>query len=148
MSAGAGLSRRRFCAGCCQLLAGAALAAGAEEPNRAADPEPVKLTRETRAALKAGDTRDYRRLGKFFLLVDAAGIYAVTAICTHRGCSVTAEGPDGFGCPCHDSEYDRQGRVTQGPAALPLRHLQVREREPGGLLEVDVSREVDVRERL
>jgi Rieske Fe-S protein len=95
-----------------------------------------------------GTLRDYRKEGRFFLLADAGGIYALTAICTHRGCTVHAEGDEGFGCPCHDSEYDRQGAVTQGPAQRPLRHFQVRESSPGGLLEVDLTREVDPLARL
>jgi len=59
---------------------------------------------------------------------------------------VNAAGGEGFHCPCHDSEYDPQGRVTEGPALLPLRHLLVR--EAGGLLEVDVSVTVDPATRI
>jgi Rieske Fe-S protein len=108
----------------------------------------VRTTRETRASFKPGDLRDYRKEGRFFLMADTAGIYAVTAVCTHNGCTVIPQGADGFGCPCHDSEYDLQGRVTQGPAKLPLRHFLVTEPEPGGFLRVDLSRTVDPGARL
>jgi len=142
-----GQGRRAFCAGCCALLAGAALGAG-EEPGRRPDAQPEKTTRETRATMPAGTLRDYRKDGAFFLMADAAGIYAVTAICTHKGCSVYAQGDEGFHCPCHDSEYDRAGHVTQGPAQRALRHLAVREATPGGALVVDVGREVPADERI
>jgi len=141
-------SRRAFCGTCCALLAGAAggalpLWAGPPPP----DPQPLKRLQETRATLKPGMLRDYRKQGAFFLVADARGIYALTAICTHKGCTVTPEGEEGFGCPCHDSAYDRQGQVTEGPAKLPLQHFEVRESEPGGCLLVDLSKPVaaDVR---
>jgi Rieske Fe-S protein len=72
-------------------------------------------------------------------MADEKGVYALTAVCTHNGCTVGAAGAEGFLCPCHDSEYDRQGNVTEGPAKLPLRHLLVRETRPGGPLEVDLA---------
>jgi Rieske Fe-S protein len=128
------------------VLAGRALGAG-EESGRRPDDHPVKTTRETRATMPKGTLRDYRKEGAFFLVADAGGIYAVTAICTHKGCTVYAQGEDGFHCPCHDSEYDRSGTVTQGPAQRALRHLAVRESAPGGALEVDVGKEVAPDER-
>jgi Rieske Fe-S protein len=144
-----GTSRRAFCGTCCSLLAcaaGAGLALQAEAPT--AEAQPLKLLQETRAQLKPGMIRDYRKLGSFFLLADERGIYALTAICTHRGCTVSAEGDSGFGCPCHDSAYDRQGLVIEGPAKLPLKHFDVRESEPGGRLVVDLSKVVGTDVRL
>jgi cytochrome b6-f complex iron-sulfur subunit len=95
-----------------------------------------------------GQVKDYRKPGGFFLIADAGGIYALTSICTHKGCTVYPEGNTGFGCPCHDSEYDLQGSVTQGPAELPLKHFEVTEQSPGGRLVVDLSRTVDPHVRL
>src|SRR5262245_24323396 len=49
---------------------------------------------------------------------DAAGLYAMTAVCTHAGC-VVAVAPvptSGLDCPCHGSAYDRYGAVMRGPA--------------------------------
>lgn len=135
-------TRREFCAGCCLLACGAVLGAQSEPGGE----PPLKRTQETRAGMKPGSVRDYRKLGRFFLMADAAGIYALTSVCTHRGCNVNSAGGEGFHCPCHDSEYDPQGRVTEGPAQLPLRHLLVR--EAGGLLEVDVSVTVDPAARI
>ena len=146
MSAEPGPTRRQFCAGCCLLVACAAL--GASESALPAEDPPLKRTRETRAGLKPGALRDYRKEGRFFLMADDRGIYALTAICTHNGCTVTTSGEEGFLCPCHESEYDQQGRVTQGPARLPLRHLKVLESAPGALLEVDTGTPVEPDARL
>jgi Rieske Fe-S protein len=144
-------SRRTFCATACALLAATALHGGAQAPatpEKAPDPQPLKLTEATRAQMKPGKVLDYRKLGTFYLMADERGVFALTAVCTHRGCLVLSEGATGFGCPCHDSAYDFQGAVTEGPAKLPLRHLAVKEVEPGGLLQVDVSTTVPPETRL
>jgi Rieske Fe-S protein len=141
----AGQSRRTFCAAACALMAATALHGNAQSPDpqeKTPDPQPLKLTEVTRAELTPGKVLDYRKRGAFYLAADEGGIFALTAVCTHRGCLVLSEGPSGFGCPCHDSAYNLQGEITEGPAKLPLRHLEVKEIAPGGLLQVDVSRTV------
>ena len=45
---------------------------------------------------------------------DAIG--AVSAICTHLGCTVLP-GSGALQCPCHDSRFDLTGKYLQGPAA-------------------------------
>lgn len=45
--------------------------------------------------------------------------YGINAVCTHLGCIVpwnTVEKK--FTCPCHGSQYDKEGRVIGGPAPL------------------------------
>lgn len=144
-----GCGRRSFCALAGAFAAAAALPrANAQEPPPDLPEDPRRVTAETRASLPKGTIKDYRKQGRFFLVADARGIYAITAICTHRGCTVHLEGDAGFGCPCHDSEYDLQGTVTQGPAERPLKHFEVREQSPGGFLVVDLSSTVDPRARL
>ncbi|HJU83155.1 MAG TPA: Rieske (2Fe-2S) protein [Holophagaceae bacterium] len=122
------------------LLALASREAGADE-----GPAP-KLVPDTRASVAPGQVRDYRRLGNFFLLSDAKGLYAVSSVCTHAGCSVRPTG-GAFECPCHGSAFDAGGVVTAGPAKLPLKHFEVRESAPGGPLVVDLGKAVapDVR---
>jgi Rieske Fe-S protein len=143
--------RRAFCTSLCALAATATLPGSAQTPppaEQVPDPQPLKLTEVTRAELTPGKVLDFRKLGAFYLASDDRGIFALTAVCTHRGCLVLSEGPTGYGCPCHDSAYDFQGEVTEGPAKLPLRHLEVKAIDPKGLLQVDVSTTVPPETRL
>jgi nitrite reductase/ring-hydroxylating ferredoxin subunit len=45
---------------------------------------------------------------------------AVNLICRHKGCTVDLTGGK-FVCPCHGSEYDIKGKVTQGPSKKDLK---------------------------
>ena len=67
------------------------------------------------------------------------GFWAVSLVCSHLGCT-TEEAGSGYRCPCHGSGYDRQGRVLNGPAKLPLRAVWV-DVDSGGNLVLDISRE-------
>ena len=134
--------RRSFCKLAGSALALMALAGGtaAAAASPAEDGGP-KAVPDTKAGLAPGQIKDYRKLGNFFLLADAQGVYAVSSLCTHAGCSVRPAGT-GFECPCHDSAFDLLGAVTQGPAKLPLKHYEVRESAPGGPLVVDLTKMV------
>jgi cytochrome b6-f complex iron-sulfur subunit len=46
---------------------------------------------------------------------------ALTAVCTHEGCTVTGFDNQRYVCPCHGSQYDTSGRVVNGPAPTALR---------------------------
>jgi cytochrome b6-f complex iron-sulfur subunit len=48
---------------------------------------------------------------------------ALTAICTHEGCTVTGFESGNFVCPCHGSQYSQTGTVVRGPASLALRRF-------------------------
>ena len=57
---------------------------------------------------------------------------ALDAVCPHLGCLVQKKGDvvgdaaaTGFHCPCHGSEFGPDGTLEQGPAAKPLRSLNV-----------------------
>ncbi|MEI6471327.1 MAG: Rieske 2Fe-2S domain-containing protein [Holophagaceae bacterium] len=150
-----GVDRRDFCLG--SLVAGLALACSGcgGGSTVAAESGPVPTlpvtTTDTRAALLAtpdGTTRDYRNQGSFFLVKDATGIYAITAICTHLGCTVGVPVSGHFLCPCHGSQYDLGGANLVGPAVLPLAHLEVTEATPGGFLTVNPARPVAAAARL
>lgn len=52
-------------------------------------------------------------------------IEAVSAICTHTGCLVQ-KASMGFGCPCHKSDFDEEGKPTSGPAPRPLDRLEAK----------------------
>ncbi len=83
---------------------------------------------------------------RLWIYSDDAGLYAISAICTHLGCIVSNGGEEGFHCPCHGSRFDAKGNVTQGPAPKPLMYLQLRI-SPDGQLVVDKQKAVaaDVR---
>jgi Rieske Fe-S protein len=49
---------------------------------------------------------------------------ALSPICTHLGCTVEIE-ESRLVCPCHGSNYDREGRVLRGPAEQPLARYPV-----------------------
>jgi Rieske Fe-S protein len=63
----------------------------------------------------------------------AGDLNVLSLTCTHLGCRVTAT-EDGFACPCHGSCFDREGRVTRGPAQLPLHRLPYSQKD--GLLRI------------
>lgn len=51
-----------------------------------------------------------------------AAVIAVSAICTHAGCTVGYNAAAAtLDCPCHGARYDRNGRVLSGPAQRDLR---------------------------
>jgi Rieske Fe-S protein len=62
-----------------------------------------------------------------------SGFQALSLACTHLGCSVNLSG-QGFACPCHNSHYDLNGNVTQGPATKPLQRLEVKVNPQGRLI--------------
>jgi Rieske Fe-S protein len=67
---------------------------------------------------------------------DAAGIYALSLICTHSGCDMSVDGSVSAGsidCFCHGSVFNSQGAVLRGPAQTSLPHLLVTEDAAGNL---------------
>ena len=64
--------------------------------------------------------------GKPVLLVQqtAGTVTALSAICTHQGCTVMAAKSD-LECPCHGSVFALDGSVKQGPAPSPLPPVDV-----------------------
>jgi Rieske Fe-S protein len=61
----------------------------------------------------------------YLLVLDGGGFVALSSICTHRGCTVDLGGP-GLACPCHGSQYNREGEVVRGPANRALTRYPVR----------------------
>lgn len=51
-------------------------------------------------------------------------VVAFSAICTHKGCTVKADG-SALACPCHGSTFDLTGANTGGPAPSPLPTVEV-----------------------
>jgi cytochrome b6-f complex iron-sulfur subunit len=79
---------------------------------------------------------------RLFVLRDASGFRALSAVCTHLGCNVAHDEGRGFACPCHGSNFDLEGRVLSGPAAWPLPHFPLALSRRGELI-VDLRQTVD-----
>ncbi|HET7710347.1 MAG TPA: ubiquinol-cytochrome c reductase iron-sulfur subunit [Thermoanaerobaculia bacterium] len=95
---------------------------------------------------------------RLFVFRQGAVFHAISAVCTHLGCTVraealpraetkTVEGPSlrmthQFLCPCHGSAYSGDGGNLSGPApkALAWYHLSISPDD--GQLIVDLAREV------
>jgi cytochrome b6-f complex iron-sulfur subunit len=53
----------------------------------------------------------------------ATSFVALTAVCTHQGCTVSDFENQNYVCPCHGSRYSLNGSVVQGPAPSSLRQF-------------------------
>lgn len=79
---------------------------------------------------------------KVFIDRDEKGIYAMSAICTHLGCRVLwMESQNGYHCPCHGAQFDREGTNIEGPAPRPLPRFGISKDRDGKIL-VDKAEEV------
>lgn len=63
---------------------------------------------------------------------DKDGLRAISLTCSHLGCTVE-ERYFGFECPCHNSRYDQDGKVSKGPSTADLRKLHMTKTEDGNL---------------
>jgi cytochrome b6-f complex iron-sulfur subunit len=96
---------------------------------------------------------------RVFVVRDGKSFRAVSAVCTHLGCTVRAEAveqadatdPAGrrqvqvhrFSCPCHGSRYNADGSNVSGPAPRPLPAYRLTLAPDDGQLVVDLSDEVE-----
>ena len=52
-------------------------------------------------------------------------LFALSAVCPHRGCKVRVAADQSFYCKCHGSTFNRDGQVTKGPATRDLPRLSI-----------------------
>jgi cytochrome b6-f complex iron-sulfur subunit len=60
--------------------------------------------------------------GRSFLVARTAqsAFMALTAVCTHEGCTVSNYQNQMYECPCHGSQFSTSGSVVKGPASRSL----------------------------
>ncbi len=83
---------------------------------------------------------------RVFLFRKGNSFSAVSAVCTHLGCTVNLA-PNGFQCPCHGSIFDKNGAVLGGPAPASLAWFEVTLSRDGHLV-IDTSQPVQAGKRL
>jgi Rieske Fe-S protein len=77
---------------------------------------------------------------RVFLFRKGNSFRAVSAVCTHLGCTVNLAG-SGFHCPCHGSVFDQSGTVLGGPAPAPLAWFELTLSRDGHLV-IDTSQPI------
>ena len=78
---------------------------------------------------------------KLFVIRAGSGFRALSAVCTHLGCTVGQQ-DEGYHCPCHGSTFAADGKNTGGPAPRPLPWHPLT-LSGGGALVVDLDTEVE-----
>jgi len=109
------LTRREF------LILGASLVAGCSSPPATSPGTKLTDAGPSKNFVRDGVYSQFRSQG-FFIVRRGAELIAISSVCTHRKCTVTAQPDRSFYCPCHGSTFDPEGHVTRGPARrhLPL----------------------------
>jgi menaquinol-cytochrome c reductase iron-sulfur subunit len=96
---------------------------------------------------------------RLFVFREGRTFHAISATCTHLGCTVRAEALSNpavsegegaplklthrFQCPCHGSQYTGDGVNVAGPAPRPLAWFRLSVATDDGQLVVDLADEVD-----
>lgn len=77
---------------------------------------------EGAGSLAPGAAVQFQAGGEPVLVIgDASGVRAFSGRCTHMGCAVEWRvAAKRFVCPCHNSNFDANGKVISGPAPKPL----------------------------
>lgn len=83
-------------------------------------------------AVKLSENTSLQQVGGFVTLqvssvpvilfrVSESSFKALSLVCTHQGCTVSWQASNNkFDCPCHGSQFDKDGKVLQGPATTSL----------------------------
>jgi menaquinol-cytochrome c reductase iron-sulfur subunit len=95
---------------------------------------------------------------RLFVFRNGSVFHAISAVCTHLGCTVRAEAlsqpqeavvegsplriTHRFHCPCHGSKYTGDGGNVSGPAPRPLAWYHLSVSPDDGQLVVDLAQEV------
>jgi Rieske Fe-S protein len=105
-------------------------------------PEGTVSAASDERVINAGPASDYAADGVYtrfqpqgiFIVRKGEKLFALSAICTHRNCKLTAKPDSSFFCKCHGSAFDPAGHVKTGPAARDLPEYPASTDEKGELL--------------
>jgi menaquinol-cytochrome c reductase iron-sulfur subunit len=107
------------------------------------EPKKVAIVADLRDAWTLARDVD---LGAAWLIRRGENVTAFSVVCPHLGCSVNAE-PSGFGCPCHTSAFDPEGKKVSGPSPRDMDPLSTKLED--GYVHVDFHKfRIGVAERL
>ena len=68
---------------------------------------------------------------KFWWVANEEGVKAIFKVCTHLGCIYKWKADQGkYICPCHGSQFEREGKFIAGPAPRSLDQFVVRAVDP------------------
>lgn len=84
--------------------------------------------------------RTYLSDERVFVLRKGNAFRALSAVCTHLGCTVGEGENGGYHCPCHGSRFSATGKNEAGPAPRPLPWHPMT--LTGGALVVDLAGQV------
>lgn len=83
--------------------------------------------------------------GKFWLVNTEEGPRALYMVCTHLGCLYKWSPADNrFQCPCHNSQFSREGTLLCGPASRGLDQFVVEAVENGEVLATTVETDAGI----
>jgi cytochrome b6-f complex iron-sulfur subunit len=135
-------TRRDFCIHACQTISLATVAGALQgcggSPTSPSAESPLQTINGTIVGGAVAVTIDaaspLAAAGGAALVQSAAGNFlvartaqssfsALTAICTHQGCTVNGFENQIFVCPCHGSRYNTSGAVVAGPATRALQQF-------------------------
>jgi cytochrome b6-f complex iron-sulfur subunit len=103
---------------------------------------------EPTLSFKAGKPEDYplgisdklKKTHRVWVVRSERGFYSFWARCTHLGCTPNWFDAEGrFKCPCHGSNFNKDGDVIAGPAPKPLWRCAIQLADDGQLL-IDKAR--------
>jgi cytochrome b6-f complex iron-sulfur subunit len=83
----------------------------------------------------------FKEAQRVWMIRNADGLYALSAICTHLGCTPNWFATEQrFQCPCHGSNFLLDGTNVAGPAPVPLYRAAIA-LDLAGTIEVDKSQQ-------
>ena len=83
----------------------------------------------------------HKKKERLFIIRDSLGLYAVSDICTHRGCMLLIKDKK-IVCPCHGANFTLNGQPVSGPANKPLDNYYIYKNKQKILI-VDVTHTIN-----